>query len=83
MAQTANNEESGTESNTEASADSVIFRLHGIDHDDLPDGICSVGERGYPKDGYDHEAHHAATVVMDALKDEFEWAEEVTGVSMG
>lgn len=76
-------EESNAGESMEKATDPVKFTLHGIDHDDLPNGMFEVGKRGYPRDGFDHEAHEAATVVMEALEEEFEWAENISGVSMG
>nr|WP_321169464.1 hypothetical protein [Halohasta salina] len=33
--------------------------------------------------GYDHEVHEAATLVMYALQERFDWAEDISGVGMG
>jgi hypothetical protein len=62
----------------------VVFRVYGITADDLPDDVHDMSKAGYPKDGCDHEAHHAATAVFNALKaQEYEWSDDITGVSLG
>jgi hypothetical protein len=62
----------------------VGFQLYGVTAADLPEHTFDVSGGDYPTEGYDHEAHHAATVVMRALQDAeaFEWADELTGVAM-
>ena len=59
----------------------VIFEVFGIQPTDI-EHAWNVGE-GDPNAGYDHEAHEAATLVMYALQERFDWADEITGVAMG
>jgi len=60
-----------------------IFELHGINGKSSEyDYLFEVGA-GNPETGFDHEAHEASTQVMNALQERFDWAENITGVSMG
>jgi len=59
----------------------VIFEVFGVDPAEI-EHAWNVDE-GDPDTGYDHEAHEAATLVMYALQERFEWAEEIDGVAMG
>lgn len=65
------------------SPEQVLFRVYGVDS--LPESLYDAGGEGdYPKNGADHEAHDAANVVFNALKqsDRFEWTDDITGVAM-
>lgn len=63
----------------------ILFRVYGIELDDLPETAFETSAGRYPYNGCNHEAHDAATVVMNELKstDRFSWSDEITGVAMG
>ena len=65
----------------EAQQKQLMFEVFGVDPDEIQHA-WHVGE-GDPEPGYDHEAHEAATLVMYALQERFDWAEEIDGVAMG
>jgi len=65
----------------------LVLRLYvdgeSLDAHDIPGDVFTVGAKGFPKNGFDHEAHEAATKVLNLLKDEYDWAEDLTGCSLG
>lgn len=62
-------------------AEGVAFYVYGLDPADVEHAF-NIGE-GDSSPQFDHEAHEAATICMEALKERFDWAEDITGMSMG
>jgi hypothetical protein len=80
----AGNGDTASRSADEDQPQQIVFNVHGIDASDVPDSVWEHGHGDYPKNGFDHEAHAAATRVLEALQDAgFQWADDISGVSMG
>jgi hypothetical protein len=71
------------EAATDDTATPLLFRCRGIDAEaaDL-DHLWEVSHGDYPKNGFDHAAHEAATKVMNLLRENYEWAQDIDGVAM-